>query len=87
MSARGVWFARTGVEGGPQMVMVHGSLDRSTGLSRLTRRFDDRYDILRFDRRGYGKSGEHEVRSPLRQMLMTLSISSSRNFRPARLCS
>ena len=60
MSARGVWFARTGVEGGPQMVMVHGSLDRSTGLSRLTRRFDDRYDILRFDRRGYGKSGEHE---------------------------
>ena len=42
MSARGVWFARTGVEGGPQMVMVHGSLDRSTGLSRLTRRFDDR---------------------------------------------
>ena len=52
MSARGVWFARTGVEGGPQMVMVHGSLDRSTGLSRLARRFDDRYDILRFDRRG-----------------------------------
>ena len=42
------------------MVMVHGSLDRSTGLSRLARRFDDRYDILRFDRRGYGKSGEHE---------------------------
>ncbi|NDI01540.1 MAG: alpha/beta hydrolase [Actinobacteria bacterium] len=60
MSVRGVWFARTGVEGGPQMVMVHGSLDRSTGLSRLARRFDDRYDILRFDRRGYGKSGEHE---------------------------
>ena len=60
MSARGVWFVRKGVEGGPQMVMVHGSLDRSTGLSRLARRFDDRYDILRFDRRGYGKSGEHE---------------------------
>ncbi|MGA1220243.1 MAG: alpha/beta fold hydrolase [Ilumatobacteraceae bacterium] len=59
MSARGVWYTRTGPQGAPQMVMVHGSLDRSTGLSRLARRFDDRYEVLRLDRRGYGKSGDH----------------------------
>jgi len=41
MSSRGVWFTRSGPEAAPQMVMVHGSLDRSTGLSRLARRFDD----------------------------------------------
>ena len=59
ISARGVWYTRTGPQRAPQMVMVHGSLDRSTGLSRLARRFDDRYEVLRLDRRGYGKSGDH----------------------------
>ena len=60
MSSRGVWFTRSGPQGAPPMVMVHGSLDRSTGLSRLARRFDDRFEVLRLDRRGYGKSGDHE---------------------------
>ena len=60
MSSRGVWFTRSGQQGAPPMVMVHGSLDRSTGLSRLARRFDDRFEVLRLDRRGYGKSGDHE---------------------------
>lgn len=59
MNARGVWYTRTGPQGAPRIVMVHGSLDRSTGLSRLARRFDDRYEVLRLDRRGYGKSGAH----------------------------
>lgn len=41
---------------GPLVVLVHGSMDRSAGLLRLSRRLDDMSCVLRYDRRGYGRS-------------------------------
>lgn len=41
------------------MVLVHGSLDRSAGLLKLSRRLDDLYRVTRYDRRGYGRSRPH----------------------------
>jgi len=38
------------------VVLVHGSMDRSGGMVRAARRLDDRYRVLRYDRRGYGRS-------------------------------
>jgi pimeloyl-ACP methyl ester carboxylesterase len=55
----GVWSSVTGPEDAPVLVLVHGSMDRSTGLSRLARRFDEDHRIVRLDRRGYGRSAGH----------------------------
>lgn len=52
----GVWSATTGAPDGPHVVLVHGSLDRSAGLLKLSRRLHDRYRVTRYDRRGYGRS-------------------------------
>lgn len=41
--------------GSPRVVMVHGSLDRSTAFLRSMRLLDD-LTVVRYDRRGYGKS-------------------------------
>lgn len=60
MSQRhGIWSSLSGSETGTQLVVVHGTMDRSTGLSRLVRRFDDDWRVLRLDRRGYGRSRAH----------------------------
>ena len=40
----------------PLIALIHGSMDRSTGMLRLSRRLDDRFRVLRYDRRGYGRS-------------------------------
>lgn len=53
-----VWSATTG-EGAAHVVLIHGSLDRSTGMLRLARQLDQRYRVTRFDRRGYGRSAPH----------------------------
>jgi len=57
--SRGIWSSLTGPDDAPLVVLVHGSLDRSTGLSRLARRFDQDHRVLRLDRRGYGRSAAH----------------------------
>ena len=41
-------------------MLVHGSLDRSAGMLKLSRRLDDRFRVLRYDRRGYGRSAPHD---------------------------
>lgn len=41
--------------GGPTVVLVHGSLDRSAAFVRVQRQLDD-LRVLRYDRRGYGRS-------------------------------
>ncbi len=50
-------------EGGPMdgrlVALVHGALDRGTGMAKLARRLDRRARVLRFDRRGYGRSRPH----------------------------
>lgn len=44
----------------PLMVLfIHGSLDRSAGMARLTRLTQRRIRTVRFDRRGYGRQVSH----------------------------
>jgi len=38
------------------LVLVHGSMDRRVGFSRVARHLGDRFRVLRYDRRGYGES-------------------------------
>ena len=51
-----IWSATTGRHDAPHVTLIHGSLDRSAGLLKLSRRLDDRYCVTRYDRRGYGRS-------------------------------
>lgn len=44
----------------PLVVLVHGSMDRSAGMLRLSRRLDHDHHVVRYDRRGYGRSRPHE---------------------------
>lgn len=37
-------------------MLVHGSMDRSVGMTRLARRLHGDHFVLRYDRRGYGRS-------------------------------
>ena len=55
----GVWAAESGPTDGPLIVVIHGSLDRSSGMLRLARHLDSAYRVLRYDRRGYGRSRPH----------------------------
>lgn len=41
------------------VVLVHGAMDRSSGMLKLSRRLDDEWSVARYDRRGYGKSAPH----------------------------
>lgn len=51
-----IWSDETGPVGGPLVVLIHGSMDRSAGLWKLSRRLDAHHRVLRYDRRGYGRS-------------------------------
>lgn len=55
----GVWAAASGEPGAPPVVLIHGTLDRSAGLLKLSRRLDGEFRVVRYDRRGYGRSVEH----------------------------
>jgi pimeloyl-ACP methyl ester carboxylesterase len=48
-----------GADDAPLIVLVHGAMDRSAGLLKLSRRLDHDHRVLRYDRRGYGRSGHH----------------------------
>ena len=58
-SASGIWSEEAGDADAPLIALVHGSMDRSAGLLKLSRRLDDRFRVLRYDRRGYGRSAPH----------------------------
>lgn len=45
--------------GGVLVVLIHGSLDRSAGMARVARALASRAAVLRYDRRGYGRSWPH----------------------------
>jgi pimeloyl-ACP methyl ester carboxylesterase len=47
--------ANPGPPGAPRVVLVHGSLDRSSAFARVARALTD-VTTLRYDRRGYGRS-------------------------------
>ena len=51
-----IWADEAGPTDGPLVGLIHGSMDRSSGLLRLSRRLDDSFRVLRYDRRGYGRS-------------------------------
>ncbi len=52
----GIWSDASGSPADPVIVLAHGSMDRSAGLLRLSRRLSDRFHVIRYDRRGYGRS-------------------------------
>lgn len=52
-------FTESGPEDAPLVVLIHGSLDRSSGMARIARLLQPQYRVLRFDRRGYGESWNH----------------------------
>lgn len=54
-----VWSAESGHAHHPLIVLVHGAMDRSASMLKLSRRLDDEYRVLRYDRRGYGHSAAH----------------------------
>jgi pimeloyl-ACP methyl ester carboxylesterase len=54
-----VWWAETGPQEAPLIAVIHGSLDRSAGMLRLARHLDTNYRVIRYDRRGYGRSRPH----------------------------
>ena len=43
--------------GAARVVVVHGAMDRSTSFGRVARHLDD-LEVVRYDRRGYGRSIE-----------------------------
>jgi len=51
-----VWSETAGDPRSPLIAVVHGSMDRSAGLLRLSRRLEGDQRVLRYDRRGYGRS-------------------------------
>jgi len=54
-----IWSEEAGDADRPLIALVHGSMDRSAGMLKLSRRLDHRFRVLRFDRRGYGRSRPH----------------------------
>jgi len=55
-----IWSHEVGQEEAPLIVLVHGAMDRSAGMLRLSRKLDDTFRVLRYDRRGYGRSKPHD---------------------------
>ena len=53
-----VWSEVAGDPSASLVAVVHGSMDRSAGLLRLSRRLDADHRVLRYDRRGYGRSSD-----------------------------
>ncbi len=51
-----VWRESAGPAGAAPIVLVHGSMDRSTGLLKVSRQLDATHRVVRYDRRGYGRS-------------------------------
>jgi pimeloyl-ACP methyl ester carboxylesterase len=59
VTSSGIWWEEAGPPDAPLLVLVHGSMDRSAGMLKLSRRLDDEHRVLRYDRRGYGRSRPH----------------------------
>jgi pimeloyl-ACP methyl ester carboxylesterase len=55
-----VWRDEAGPADAPAILLIHGSMDRAAGMLRLSRRLDQRFRMVRYDRRGYGRSKPHD---------------------------
>jgi pimeloyl-ACP methyl ester carboxylesterase len=54
-----LWADETGHADGPLVVLIHGSMDRSSGMARVARLLAGEARVLRYDRRGYARSRPH----------------------------
>ena len=54
-----LWAEEAGDPEHPVIAVIHGSMDRSAGMLKLSRRLDADFRVLRYDRRGYGRSFPH----------------------------
>ena len=54
----GLHVDRAGPAGSPLVVLIHGSMDRGASFARVNRELRD-LPVLRYDRRGYGRSHLH----------------------------
>jgi pimeloyl-ACP methyl ester carboxylesterase len=55
-SRGGLHVDEAGPSDAPVVVLVHGSLDRGTAFVKVSRRLDREMRVVRYDRRGYGRS-------------------------------
>jgi pimeloyl-ACP methyl ester carboxylesterase len=55
-----LWSDEAGDADHPLVAVIHGSMDRSAGMLKLSRRLDVDFRVLRYDRRGYGRSFPHD---------------------------
>ncbi len=55
----GIWADEAGAPENPLIALIHGSMDRSAGMLKLSRQLDEEFRVLRYDRRGYGRSAHH----------------------------
>ena len=51
-----IWSTRRVPSDAPVVALVHGAMDRSAAMVLLSRRLDEQYRVLRYDRRGYARS-------------------------------
>lgn len=58
--SHGVWRDDSGPVDGAAILVIHGSMDRSSGMLRLARTLDREFRVVRYDRRGYGRSKPHD---------------------------
>lgn len=69
-------LVESGRADGPRVVLVHGALDRSSGMARLARRLGESAHVLRYDRRGYGRAvdlpGPYTVESHVADLVALL---------------
>ena len=54
-----LWAEEAGDPAHPLVAVIHGSMDRSAVMLKLSRRLDGDFRVLRYDRRGYGRSYPH----------------------------
>lgn len=60
MTTNGLAVEEEGPEDAPVVVLVHGSMDRMAGFAKVARRLADEFRVVRYDRRGYGASADHD---------------------------
>lgn len=63
VTAAGVWLHESGE--GPLVVLVHGAMDRAGGMLRVRRLLLEDHRVIRYDRRGYGRSRDAPPRDDL----------------------
>ncbi|HEX9258992.1 MAG TPA: alpha/beta hydrolase, partial [Acidimicrobiales bacterium] len=57
-AAAGIHYDETGRADAPLVALVHGSMDRATGFTKVAHRLEHDHRVLRYDRRGYARSYE-----------------------------